>query len=274
MKAINSIIKLLLGSKGKDKNKLSKQRADYLLSVLALTALSDQALAKGLEKSYKIDVKKIAKEAGIEITDINNIEVTLVDASAGEIVYLGDGIFQFIPANGVTNASFLIGGTGLTGQLSVDFSSTSDSHLQETFVKSWDSFVDNLTVDSVSTVSVSGGSIGLGILGLGLALSGGSSSSEDSEDLSGAVSDGLLQDARVFLDLDGDAVYDVGEIYDITNAKGEYTLEGVTAAAKAAGTLVVRALNNETVDGVTYTTIDTISGTNVENLVMLSLIHI
>ena len=95
MSAINTVAKLLL--KSATKKKLSKQRIDYLLSVLALSALSNQALAEGGEKGFNIDVTKLAKDAGVEITDINKVELTLVDVSSGKIIALGDGIFQFIP---------------------------------------------------------------------------------------------------------------------------------------------------------------------------------
>jgi len=269
MKVVNSIVKLLMENKGE--KRLSKQRSNYLLSALALTALSDQALAKGLEKSYKIDVKKIAKESGVEITDLNKIEVTLADASSGEIIAMGDGVFQFIPADGVINASFVIGGTGLASQLSVDFSTPSDSSFQEGFVQSWDSFVDSLSSNSADTTKVELAFDG-SMLGAAIALmavgGGSSSASAVSQTLSGVASHGTLENARVFLDLDGDSVWDANEVFDITDSNGEYDLTGVSAADQSSGTLVVRALSNETIDGVTYTTTDAISGSNVENLVM------
>jgi VCBS repeat-containing protein len=272
MKVINTVAKLLL--KNTTKKKLSKQRIDYLLSVLALSTLSNQALAEGGEKGFNIDVTKLAKDAGVEITDINKVELTLVDASSGKIIALGDGIFQFMPAEGAIDVAFIVGGYGVASSFTSSFSAAAGSSLQESFAKSWNDFVDNLSSDSVNTTKIDANfdmaALGLGVLAIA-AGAGGSSASEVLQTLSGVASHGTLENARVFLDLDGDSVWDSNETFDITDDKGQYDLTNISAADKAAGTLVVRALttaDNVEVDGEVVTTVDSISGSSVENIVM------
>ena len=84
MNTLNTAIKLLLNRK--PNKKLSKQRTDYLLSALAISALSTQAQAEGGNKSYKIDVKQLAKDAGVKVSDVSNVELKLAEGAKGEVV--------------------------------------------------------------------------------------------------------------------------------------------------------------------------------------------
>jgi VCBS repeat-containing protein len=273
MSIIHTISKLLLNKTG---SKLSKQRVDYLLSALALSALSNQALAADNEKGYEIDVSQLAKAQGVEINDISKVEITLSDPSQGEIIALGNGVFQFVPAKEASDVSFMVSGDGIANSFTSSFSAAAEVSLQENFAKSWNDFIDSLSAtDSAATskidVDFDMSALGLGILALAAGGSGGAGSGGAANvlaTLSGVASHGTLENARVFLDLDGDSVWDANEVYDITDDQGQYDLSDISAADQANGTLVVRALSNETIDGVTYTTTDAISGSNVENLVM------
>jgi len=103
--------------------------------------------------------------------------------------------------------------------------------------------------------------------------------------LSGVISKGTLKNAQVFLDANSDGVLDwtdangdnkwgagEGEQWTLSNDFGFYELTGVTAADIASGTLVGQAYKvYEDVNGIptlVSQTKDTISGSNVENLVM------
>ena len=266
MSAIHTITKLLLNNT--NRKKITKQRVDYLLSALALSALSQQALAGGSEEGYKIDVKKLAQDAGIEITDINKVELTLAEGSKGEVVSLGKGVFEFVPAEGSTNVTFVIGGSGIASSFTSDFSVAVGTSLQEGFAKSWNDFIDSLSSDSsisASKVEVDFDMSALGLGVLALAAGGSSSAANILQTLTGVASHGTLENARVFLDLDGDSVWDANdEISALTNSAGEYSLADISAADIAAGTLVVTSYD----DGQGTKTVDTISGSNVENIVM------
>ena len=112
MKVIDIISKLILSSKAKQK--LSKENSNYLLSVLALAALpskifADNKIPEKVEiKGYLIDVAKLAKESGIEVSDIEELVITLSNPSYGQLIYLGNGIYQFIPSSGILEISFTI----------------------------------------------------------------------------------------------------------------------------------------------------------------------
>ena len=96
MKVIETLSKLITSSK--TKQKLSKEKNNYLLSVLALAALPDKIFAENeipekIEiKGYLIDVAKLAEEAGIEVSAIEELVIALADPSLGELIYLGNGI--------------------------------------------------------------------------------------------------------------------------------------------------------------------------------------
>lgn len=68
---------------------------------------------------------------------------------------------------------------------------------------------------------------------------GGGSSSVTAANVSGVVADGYLVGAEVFVDMDGDKVWDADEPKATTGAGGAYTLEGVSADDIAAYPLVV-----------------------------------
>jgi len=142
MSIIHTISKLLLNKTG---SKLSKQRVDYLLSALALSALSNQALAADNEKGYEIDVSQLAKAQGVEINDISKVEITLSDPSQGEIIALGNGVFQFVPAKEASDVSFMVSGDGIANSFTSSFSAAAEVSLQENFAKSWNDFIDSLS---------------------------------------------------------------------------------------------------------------------------------
>lgn len=54
---------------------------------------------------------------------------------------------------------------------------------------------------------------------------GGSSTTTSLSTVSGKVSDGPIKNVRVFLDINNDGVYNEGEPYDITDSKGEYSIQ-------------------------------------------------
>ena len=109
---------------------------------------------------------------------------------------------------------------------------------------SWISIDENSGILS-STLS----NVDVGIINITVTASDGTLSASDTfqleilEDLSGVASEGPLQQALVFLDLDGDDILDAGEAFDITNAQGEYTLTGISAADKAQGIQVDDAVD-------------------------------
>ncbi|MBA3026679.1 MAG: hypothetical protein FP820_09795 [Sulfurimonas sp.] len=51
-------------------------------------------------------------------------------------------------------------------------------------------------------------------------------------EISGVVSDGPIKNARAFLDINENGAYDIGEPYDITNERGEYTIKYVLDPGK------------------------------------------
>jgi len=94
-----------------------KSKFNPLLSVLALSALSEQAFADAkLEvpetievKGYLVDLTKLLKEAGVSVSQIDKVTASLVESQSGEWVALGQGLFQFIPESvSVTEAPLLI----------------------------------------------------------------------------------------------------------------------------------------------------------------------
>jgi len=278
MNTLNTAIKLLLNRKSN--KKLSKQRTDYLLSALAISALSTQAQAEGGNKSYKIDVKQLAKDAGVKVSDVSNVELKLAEGAKGEVVNLGNGIFEVTLAEGVTDVNFIIGGSGVESVFTSSFSSNGISALKQDFANSWNEFVDGLSSDNTSTTQITADfdASALGLAVLAVAVSGGSSavasvaSVVSLSDLSLTVSKGTLENAQVFLDADNDGVLDwidadadgawddgEGEQWALTDSSGAVTFTQVEAA-----TLVAQAYK---VGGVSQT-VDAVSGSNVENLQM------
>ena len=277
---LNTLVKLLLNNK--NKQKISKQRVDYLLSALAISALSAQAQAEGSQKSYKIDVKQLAKEAGVKISDVNKVEVKLAEGGQGEVVNLGGGIFEVTLAEGVSSVNFIVSGSGVESVFTSSFSTTSISTLKQDFSNSWNEFIDSLTAESASSTQITADfdASALGLAVLAVAVSGGSSSSasvaavipEVLADISLVVSKGTLQNAQVFLDADNDGVLDwtdgnsndawdagEGEQWALTDDTGAVSFSQVVAT-----NLVAQAYK---VGGVSQT-VDAVSGSNVENLQM------
>jgi hypothetical protein len=251
---------LINGSKNK---KLPKGHVDLLLGAVAISALSNQALAesKVLDKSdltskgYIIDVAQIVKESGVESVDINTISFKLSSDSSGLLIDIGEGLFKYIPSD-LSNKeiSFVISAKGIDTVVTtvlfaesqlIDFSAINlnsilndefilshqpkllkhieytkpaeELSIRESFAKSWNDFIDELNSDesvqhSKIDVNFDMSALGLGILALAGGGSSGSSGSSG-EDLNGVASHGTLENARVFLDLDGDTTSDANEIF-------------------------------------------------------------
>ena len=177
MNTLNTLAKFLL--KSKVNQKLSKQNVNYLLSVLAISAISTQTQAEGGNKSYKVDIKKLAEEAGVKVSDVSNVELKLAEGAKGEIVNLGNGIFEVTLTEGVTDVSFIVGGSGVESAFTSSFSANSVSALKQDFANSWNEFIDSLNADNSSmsdmqiTANFDASALGLAVLAV--AASGGSS---------------------------------------------------------------------------------------------------
>ena len=289
MKSIELISRILLTSTVKQK--LPKAKKDYLIAALALAALPEKVFAtnetpeKVEMKGYLVDVSKLAKDAGIEVSDIDQLVVALVDPSLGQIIYLGDGIYQIIASSGIFEISLAIA-TADASQSSI----LSISLDQAVALDGGTIDYSDFDVSDFQSSLISSANISLGLDVVGMALAGlaipyammekdSSTTTETTESLEGVISEGLLKNAQVFLDLDGDAALDwtdgnanslwdagEGEQWTLSAEDGSYTLSDVSAADKAAGTLVGQAYK---IGGVSQT-VDMISGSDVENIVMMA----
>ncbi len=112
MKSMELLSRMLLSSS--IKQKIPKVTNNHLLTVLALAALPSKVFAaketpeKVEIKGYLLDVAKLAKDAGIEVSDIDELVVALADPSLGELIYLGNGIYQIIASSGVYKISLVL----------------------------------------------------------------------------------------------------------------------------------------------------------------------
>ena len=289
MKVIEIISKLILSSKAK--HKLPKEKSNYLLYVLALAALpgkifADNKTPEKVEiKGYLIDVATLAKEAGIEVSDIEELVIAIADPSLGQLIYLGNGIYQFIPSSGISEISFTITNADASQSNIVSLSFEEALPLDGGTIDYSDFDVSDFQGSLISNASVTVGvdlvAMGAGFMAMGAILgqSSTTTTSTTTTDLEGVISEGLLKDAQVFLDLDGDGALDwtdansnsvwdagEGEQWTLSAADGSYTLGDVSAADIAAGTLMGQAYK---IGGVSQT-VDMISGSDVENIVMMA----
>ena len=284
MKSMEVLSKILINSA--IKKKIPKEKKDYLLSVLALAALPSYVFAaketpeKVEIKGYLIDASKLAKEAGIEVFDIDELVVTLTDSSLGELIYLGNGIYQFIASGGVLEISLVIASTDASQSTNALISLDQVLPLDGGTIDHNDFDISDFRSNIISTASstVSVDLIGMAVAGVGVAVAMiGKSIAATGEDLEGWIGDGSLQNAQVFLDLDDDSTLDwtdnnandqwdagEGEQWTLSAADGTYTLSAISAADIAAGTLIGQAYK---VDGVSQT-VDVISGSDVANIMM------
>ena len=284
MKSMEVLSKILINST--IKKKIPKEKKDYLLSVLALAALPSYVFAaketpeKVEIKGYLIDASKLAKEAGIEVFDIDELVVTLTDSSLGELIYLGNGIYQFIASGGVLEISLVIASTDASQSTNALISLDQVLPLDGGTIDHNDFDISDFRSNIISTASstVSVDLIGMAVAGVGVAVAMiGKSIAATGEDLEGWIGDGSLQNAQVFLDLDDDSILDwtdnnandqwdagEGEQWTLSAADGTYTLSAISAADIAAGTLIGQAYK---VDGVSQT-VDVISGSDVANIMM------
>ena len=76
---------------------------------------------------------------------------------------------------------------------------------------------------------------------------GSASNSPQNQSSSGVVLDGYLSNAHVFLDLNGNGVYDSGEPEATTNSSGNYTINA-TSSQLASSSIVVNAIAGTTID--------------------------
>jgi len=293
MKVIDTLSKLIVSSK--TKQKLSKEKNNYLLSVLALAALPDKIFADNKTpekieiKGYLIDVSKLAKDAGIEVSDIEELVIALADPSYGQLIYLGNGIYQFIPSSsGILEISFTITNADASQSNIVSLSLEEILPLDGGTIDYSDFDVSDFQGSLISNASVTidVDLVAMGAAGVVMAVAMISKSStttttttETTESLAGVISEGLLSNAQVFLDLDGDAILDwtdanansiwddgEGEQWTLSAEDGSYTLSDISAADIAAGTLIGQAYK---IDGVSQT-VDMISGSDVANIMMMA----
>jgi VCBS repeat-containing protein len=269
------------------KQKIPKVTNNHLLTVLALAALPSKVFAaketpeKVEIKGYLLDVAKLAKDAGIEVSDIDELVIALSDPSLGELIYLGNGIYQIIASSGVYKISLVIANADASQSSielisldqvlpldggTIDYSDFDISDFQYSLISA---------SSSTSTVDL----VGMAVAGVAMIVASISKSSATSESLEGVISDGLLNDAQVFLDLDDDGVLDwtdandnslwdagEGEQWTLSAEDGSYTLSDISAADIAAGTLIGQAYK---IGGVSQT-VDMVSGSDVANLIMMA----
>jgi len=289
MKAIEILTKLILNSSAK--HKLTKEKNNYLLSVLALAALPSQIFADNTTpdqvevKGYLIDFAKLAKEAGIDVSDIDGLVAALVDSSMGELIYLGNGIYQFIPSSGIFEISFAITNTDASESSIVSISLEGLIPLDGDTIAYSDFDVSDFQsslISTATTVTLGIDMFGVGVAGIAMAvglLGSSSTVAAATETIEGVISEGTLKDAQVFLDLDDDNVLDwtdgnsdglwnagEGEQWTLSAADGSYSLSGLSAADIASGTLIGQAY---VVGGVSQT-VDMISGSDVANIMMMA----
>jgi len=300
MKTLSAISKVLLAN-NIDK-KLTKRRTDYLLGVLALAALPHEAIASKETpqtvdiKGYLVDVAKLAEAAGIEITDIDQVALALDDVTLGELIYLGNGVYQFIPTEGVSGGvSFVISGSGASQAVTVvasfDQATAMDGGIVAFVgfdVSDYQSSLPEFSYSSAKSDSDSssdegssfgGAGYGLAALAAGVGMAMGSSSEDEStETVDGVILDGYLSNAQVFLDANSNGNLDwtdsitvngqwdagEGEQWTLSGVDGSYSLENVATSDIASGTLVGRAYK---IDSVSQT-VDMVSGSSVDNIVL------
>jgi len=136
LSTLKSIIKSIQNNKDKkDSNK--SPRTQYILSVLAISAIADKAMAN--EQAIKpegviIDVVKLLKEQGITVTpeNINDIILALVEGQDGQLIDLGYGLYQFIPVDAKAEINLQISSTLLDAPITteislIDFTPVTDS---------------------------------------------------------------------------------------------------------------------------------------------------
>jgi len=275
MKAFNTIATMLL-HKARSR-KISKQRLDLLLSTLAIAALSDKVAAASQDgapaKSYRIDIAKLAEEAGIEVVDVENLLLSLADGDTGQLISLGGGIYLFIPATAGAETDLVISDPGV-GQtvMTVSFRDSADISTQHTgfdmasldpgqYVSNFLQLATAELADKPAhkpgykadehgpgadqpdaanvTVNVEMSGMGLGLVVLALAASGSSSASEVLQTLAGVISHGTLQNAQVFLDANSDGTLDwtdanSNDTWDAGEGE-QWTLSGADGTYSLAG---------------------------------------
>jgi len=132
-----SILKSIIKSIQNNKDTKKSPRSQYILGVLAMSAIADKVMAN--EQAIKtegviIDVVKLLKEQGIAVTpeNINDIVLALAEGQEGQLIDLGYGLYQFIPADAQADIALQISSilldTPITTEISlIDFTPVTDS---------------------------------------------------------------------------------------------------------------------------------------------------
>jgi hypothetical protein len=181
------------------KQKIPKVTNNHLLTVLALAALPSKVFAaketpeKVEIKGYLLDVAKLAKDAGIEVSDIDELVVALSDPSLGELIYLGNGIYQIIASSGVYKISLVIANADASQSsielISLDQVLPLDGGTIDYSDFDISDFKYNLISTSSSTSNVD--LVGMAVAGVTMIVAAISKSSATSESLEGVISEGL-----------------------------------------------------------------------------------
>ena len=177
-------------------------------------------------KGYLVDLLKLAKEAGISNANLSEISLGLSSENSGILTDLGNGLFKFFPSEATQEVSFVISAEGMANPVVavvsfsdvqlIDFNVATQEMLsgsefiqshhpiilkqteyahpieelsvRDSFVKSWNDFIDGLTEREEMTAPKHGldhskidldfdmSAVGLGILALAASGSSGSSS--------------------------------------------------------------------------------------------------
>ena len=133
MNTLKSIIKSIQNNKDSKKS----PRSQYILGVLAMSAIADKVMANEQpvqKEGVIIDVVKLLKDQGIAVTpeNINDIVLALAEGQNGQLIDLGYGLYQFIATDAQAEvnlqiSSVLLDAPILTEISLVDFTPVTDS---------------------------------------------------------------------------------------------------------------------------------------------------
>jgi len=132
-----SALKSIIKSIQKNKDTKKSPRSQYILGVLAMSAIADKVMANEQpvqKEGVIIDVVKLLKDQGIEVTpeNINDIVLALAEGQEGQLIDLGYGLYQFIAADAQAEvnlqiSSVLLDAPILTEISLIDFTLVTDS---------------------------------------------------------------------------------------------------------------------------------------------------
>jgi len=132
-----SALKSIIKSIQNNKNNKKSPRSQYILGVLAMSAIADKVMANEQpvqKEGVIIDVVKLLKDQGIDVTpeNINDIVLALAEGQEGQLIDLGYGLYQFIAADAQAEVNLQISSvlldTPILTEISlVDFTLVTDS---------------------------------------------------------------------------------------------------------------------------------------------------